>query len=138
MAQHDPLAAERVAPVPVSFTRKFWEEAKAGRLMLQYCKKTGKPQFYPRPVSVFTGRRDVELRPASGRGKVYTHTVTYRAAPPYKTKEPYVVAMVELEEGVRIMANIINCDPKTVRIDMPVRLVWAKAGDSVFPAFEPA
>ena len=133
----DPLAGQRPAPVPHNFSKPFWEAAQQGKFMLQYCPATGKYQFYPRPVSVYTGKRDLEWREASGKGTVYTFTVSHKAPPPFRIVAPFVIATVELAEGVRIIANLINCPPERVRIGMPVRLAWVKAGDMNFPAFEP-
>jgi uncharacterized OB-fold protein len=133
----DPLAGQRPAPVPLSFSEPFWEAAQRGKLALQYCPTSGKYQFYPRPISVYSGKRDLEWREASGKGTVYTYTLSRRAPPPFKNVAPFVVAVVELAEGVRVMANLINCPPDQARIGMPVRLAWVKAGDMNFPAFEP-
>lgn len=136
--EFDPLAGQRPAPIQLNFSKPFWDGAKDEKLMLQYCPKSGKYQFYPRPVSVYTGSRDLEWREASGRGRIYSFSLSYKAPPPFKDVKPYVVASVELEEGVRILTNIINCDPKTLKIDMPVRLAWVLAGASNYPVFEPA
>jgi hypothetical protein len=136
--EFDPLAGQRPAPIQLNFSKPFWEGAKDKKLMLQYCPQSGKYQFYPRPVSVYTGKRDLEWREASGKGCIYSFSLSYKAPPPFKDVKPYIVASVELEEGVRILTNIINCDPKTVKIDMPVRLAWVLAGTSNYPVFEPA
>lgn len=134
----DPLDGQRPAPIQLNFGKPFWDGAANGKLMLQYCPKAGKYQFYPRPVSVYTGSRELEWREASGRGRVYSYSLSYKAPAPFKDVQPYVVATIELEEGVRILSNIVNCDPKAIRVDMPVRLVWAKAGEVNYPVFEPA
>jgi len=133
----DPLAGQRPAPVPHNFTLPFWDGAREGKLLLQYDPDAGKYQFYPRPISVFSGRRNLEWREACGKGTVYTYTVSHKAAPPLKHVTPFVVVTVELLEGVRIMTNLINCSLEEVRIGMPVRLAWVKAGDINFPVFEP-
>jgi uncharacterized OB-fold protein len=133
----DPLAGQRPAPVPASFTKPFWEAAARCRLMLQYCPTAKTYQFYPRPISVYSGRRDLEWREASGKGTVYTFTVSHKAPPPFKIAAPFIVATVELAEGVRIIANLVNCEPGKARIGLPVRLTWVKAGAMNFPAFEP-
>ena len=138
MSERDPLEGHRPAPVKQDFSKGFWDGAAEGRLMLQYCPESGKYQFYPRPVSVQTGKRNLEWREASGRGTVYSHTITYRSPLPVRGLPPYVVALVELEEGVRVMANVIGCAPEAVRIGMAVKLAWVKAGEDNFPAFEPA
>jgi len=133
----DPLAGQRPVPVPHNFTLPFWDGAQEGKLLLQYDPDAGKYQFYPRPISVFSGRRNLEWREASGKGTVYTYTVSHKAPPPLKHVTPFVVVTVELLEGVRIMTNLINCSLEEVRIGMPVRLAWVKAGDINFPVFEP-
>ena len=122
----------------MNFSKPFWEGAKDKKLMLQYCPKSGKYQFYPRPVSIYTGARELEWREASGRGRIYSFSLSYKAPPPFKDVKPYVIASVELEEGVRILTNIINCDPNEIMIDMPVRVAWVLAGTSNYPVFEPA
>lgn len=133
----DPQAGIRPAPKPSSMTREFWDGAKQGKLMLQYCRDTGKFQFYPRPVSIYTGRRNLEWREASGKGSVYTHTVTHRGPAPFRGIAPYIIVTVELDEGVRIMSNLVNCEPDDVRIGMRVRVTWTPTGEYRFPLFEP-
>ncbi|MBI2206914.1 MAG: Zn-ribbon domain-containing OB-fold protein [Candidatus Rokubacteria bacterium] len=134
----DALAGQRPVPIPLNFSKPFWDGAKRGVLMLQYCPVAKKYQFYPRPVSVYTGKRNLEWRQASGKGTIYTYTITHRAPAPFKDVPPYVVATVELEEKVRIISNVINCPVDQVRIGMPVRVTWTKIGDeTMFPLFEP-
>ncbi len=134
----DALAGQRPVPVPLNFSKPFWDGAKQGKLMLQYCPVAKKYQFYPRPVSVYTGKRNLEWRQASGKGTVYTFTITHRPPAPFKNVPPYVVATIELEEKVRVISNVVNCAPEEVRIGMPVRVVWTKIGDEMtFPLFEP-
>lgn len=129
---------ERPTPIITNFTSEYWKTAANGQLVLQYCKATGQYQHFPRPVSIHNGRRELEWRPVSGKGVVYSYTVTRRAPPPFRGKEPYVVAIVELDEGVRFMSNVINCDPDKVAIGMRVRATWEKLsnGDNVL-LFEP-
>lgn len=138
MSERDPLEGHRPAPVKQDFSKPFWDGAAQRRFLLQYCPESGQYQFYPRPVSIQTGKRNLEWRAVSGRGTVYTHTITHRSPIPVKGLKPYVVALVELEEGVRVMANIIGCAPEAVTIGMAVKLAWVKAGEDNFPAFEPA
>jgi uncharacterized OB-fold protein len=119
-------------------TKPFWEGAKDHRLLIQYCKDTGKPQWFPRSVSVFTGHRDLEWREVSGLGTIYTFTVTHSAWPGHESRVPYVVALVELDEGVRMLAGIVNCEAADVLIGMPVRVSWEHLSDDFeYPAFEP-
>ena len=83
------------------FSEPYWEGTKQKKLMIQYCKATGKYQHFPRPVSIFTGRRrDIEWREVSGKGVVYSYTFTRRGPPAFRGTEPYVVASVTLDVGV--------------------------------------
>jgi uncharacterized OB-fold protein len=134
----DPLAGQRPAPIPMTFSKPFWDAARNGVLLLQYCPVAGKYQFYPRPVSIYTGKRNLEWRPATGKGTVYTYTITHRPPEPFKNVPPYIVATIELEERVRIMTNLVNCAADQVHVGMPVRLTWVDITEEFrFPVFEP-
>ncbi len=74
----DPLAGQRPAPIQLNFSKPFWDGAKDKKLMLQFCPKAGKYQFYPRPVSVYTGSRELEWREASGKRKIYAFSFLTR------------------------------------------------------------
>jgi len=120
-------------------TKPFWEAAREGALVIQYCRETGRPQFFPRPVSLATGKRNLEWREVSGNGKVYSWTTTYSAWPGHEDRVPYICALVELDEGVRMLVNLLNCKSDDVKIGMKVKLCWEKLTDDVnYPAFEPA
>lgn len=120
-------------------TKPFWEAAREGALVIQYCKETGRPQFFPRSVSLATGKRNLEWREVSGNGKVYSWTTTYSAWPGHDDRVPYICALVELDEGVRMLVNLLNCEGNDVKIGMKVKLCWEKLADDVnYPAFEPA
>ena len=127
-------------PTPDAETRPFWDAAKNGKLVIQYCKDTGKPQFFPRPVSLANGKRNLEWREVSGRGTVYTYTVTYQnQSPGFREELPYVLAYVELEKGVRLLTNIVGCAPAQVRIGMPVQVSFEDVTPEVtLPKFRPA
>lgn len=132
--------AGRPAPRPNAYmdTQPFWDAAKRHKLALQFCRDTGKPQFVPRPVSVQTGRRHLEWREVSGRGTVYSFTNTFSAWPGHEARVPYLVVLVELEEGARIMGNLYKVKPEDVRIGMPVQVCWEKLTDDLdYYAFEP-
>lgn len=120
-------------------TLEFWDAANENRLLLQYCKDSGKYQWFPRSGSVHTGKRNLEWREASGRGTVYSWTLSVAPWPGHEDRVPYLCAYVELEEGVRILANLLNVNGGDVRIGMPVKLVWERLSDKFnYPAFEPA
>ncbi len=138
MSEYDPLEGLRPTPVKQDFSQPFWDGAAQGKFLLQYCPESGQYQFYPRPLSVQTGKRNLEWREVSGRGTVYSHTVTYRSPIAAKGIQPYIVVLVDLAEGVRVMSNLVGCAPDAVKIGMAVKLAWVKAGEDNFPAFEPA
>jgi uncharacterized OB-fold protein len=128
----------RPVPKPSTYvdTAAFWEGAKNGKLMLQYCKDTGRYQHYPRPVSIFTGSRNIEWREASGKGTIYACTVIRVPGPGLDGRLPLSVVTVELDEKVRIIGNILNADPDSVAIGQRVEVAWDKLGDDVpYPAF---
>jgi uncharacterized OB-fold protein len=110
----------RVLPDPDGTERPFFEAAARGELRYQRCPACGHVQFYPRPVCTACGA-DPEWATASGRGTVHTFTVVRQNfMPPFKDELPYVVAMIALEEGVRMMGNVTGCAPAQVRIGMAV------------------
>lgn len=126
-------------PIPSDFSRPFWEATKERILLLQYDPDAARYQFFPRPASIYTGRRNLEWRPAAGTGTVYTFTIVHRAPlPAFAARTPYVVASITLDEDVRIMAQIIDCRPEDVRIGMRVRLAWEPRGEYNIAVFVPA
>ncbi len=125
-------------PVPTEFSAPFWEAARQQKLVIQYCPESGKYQHYPRPVSIYTGKRNIEWREVSGKGFVYAVTITRRGPPAFKGQEPYLVATIELDEGVRFLTDIVNCKLEDARVGMRVRVHWRALNDKFsFPDFEP-
>lgn len=135
---NDTLGVDRPVPRHYTFSEPFWEGTREKKLLLQYCRKSGQYQFYPRPVSVFTGTRDMEWREVSGRGEVFSWTVAHIARPPFAEHTPYLVVTVTLDEGVNIIANLINCPIEQVAIGLRVKSVWAPLPDGTnLLLFEP-
>jgi uncharacterized OB-fold protein len=117
----------------------FWDGARAGRLVLQYCPATNAFQHYPRPVSLATGSRRLEWRPVSGNGTIYAFTTLRVAGPGTADRVPLLIATVELDEGVRILANILEATAHEVRIGLRVCVAWDRLADDVpYPAFRPS
>ncbi len=121
------------------FSMPFWEATRQKKLVIQFCKATGKPQHYPRPVSIFTGRRrDIEWRQVSGRGVLFSYTITRRGTPQFRGAEPYCVANVTLDVGVNAIANLVNCGIDDLEIGMKVRPYWRPLDDGThLLMFEP-
>ena len=112
------------------FSEPYWEGTKQKKLVIQYCKATGKYQHFPRPVSIFTGRRrDIEWREVSGKGVVYSYTITERGTPAFRGAEPYAVVSVTLDVGVNFIANIVNCTAEELKVGMKVKPYWHPLDD---------
>ena len=110
--------------------------------MLPKCEDCGSAFFYPRIACPHCHSRNVGWIQASGKGRLYAFQIAHRALnPAFKIEPPYILAMVELEEGPRMMSNLINIepDPQIVKCDMAVEVVFEKQTDEVTLAlFQPA
>jgi uncharacterized OB-fold protein len=131
---------KRLIPEPTPETREFWEGAKRGELRIQRCRSCGKAYFFPRPFCPHCSSQDVEWFTASGRGRLYSYVINHRAAPGFQVWAPYVIAVIQLEEGPRMMTNIIGVEPlpENLPIDMPVEVSWEQQNDDIsLPLFKP-
>jgi uncharacterized protein len=128
------------APRRTTETEEFWAATAEHKLLLRRCDDCGNPIWYPRTFCPDCGSFDTSWSEASGRGTVYAFTVVHRSnLEGYRQASPYVVAYVELEEGPRIMTNIVGCEPDAVRVGLPVRVVFHDTGEgSALFRFEPA
>ena len=110
----------RPVPGPDDCERPFFEAAARGELIFQRCRDCGHGQHYPRAVCTACGS-DPEWSTVSGQGTVHTFTIVRQNfAKPFKAELPYVVAIIELPEGVRMMGNVTGCSPDEVQVGMPV------------------
>ncbi len=130
----------RPRPEPTTISRPFWEATGRGEFMIQHCARCDRNIFYPRINCPGCGGLELEWRPTSGRGSVYTFTVARRAThPAFADRVPYVIAVVELDEGPRVTTNLVDCDVDAVAIGMPVEVVFEEAVDGIaIPVFRPA
>lgn len=119
--------------------KPFWDATREERLMLPYSTATGTPFWYPREVAPDTLEPGVEWREASGDGTVHAVSVQHRTGPGRDPDDgPYAVALIDLPEGVRIMSNVVGCDPDTVACGMAVRVIWHDLSDGrKLPMFTP-
>lgn len=122
----------RPLPVPTDVTRPFWESAAKGRLVIQHCNRCGKPQFFPRIFCISCMASDITWRDCSGLGTIYTFTINRRGANAFmQERVPYVVAMIDLDEGVRLMSNIIDSPIDQIAIGKRVRVCFEKVSEEV-------
>lgn len=120
----------RPAPVPDADSAEYWAAAHDGRLVIQRCTDCDARQLYPRDRCLVC-RGPVEWVEASGRGTVHSYTVIRQNyARPFRDWIPYVVALVDLEEGPRVMTNIVGCEPDVVRVGMAVRAQFEVVSDA--------
>lgn len=127
-------------PTPTPETKPYWDALKEHRLLIQRCKECQRAYFYPRPFCPQCFSFNVEWFEASGRGKLYSFVINHRPAPGFGP-EPYVIAVVELDEGPRMMTNLIDVepDPDKISCDMPVRIVYEDVTTEItLPKFRPA
>ena len=129
-------------PVPTPETRPFWEAARRHELWLQHCRACGAYVFYPRAACPRCLGPDLEWRRVSGRGRLHTFTVVHRGARSFPLPAPYVIAIVELDEGPRMMTNVVDCDVTDVAVGMPVEVTFRAIDDTdtesvTIPVFRP-
>jgi len=120
-------------------SRPYWEGTKTGRLMIQHCEPCRRVQFFPRYFcTVCAG--PVEWVESAGRGVVHTFTIVRQNhTPPFNELVPYVLAIIELEEGVRMMGNVIDVAVDEVRIGMTVSARFVAETDDIWlPTWVPA
>jgi uncharacterized protein len=128
-----------MAPPVTDLNRPFWTGGAHGQLLVQRCGSCDRWVF-PAAEACATCGGPLEWQPVSGDGTVFTFTVSRHQYHP-DVPAPYVIAIVELAEqaGLRFMTNIVECDPDTVTIGLPVRVVFEPAGDEAWaPVFRPA
>ena len=126
-------------PTVVGETRAYWDACRRGQLLVQRCDKCNEFQFYPRGICAHCWSENPTWVHASGKGTVWTYTITYQNRTTGFDQGPYVVALVELEEGVRMFTNIVGCEPNEVTIGMPVEVTFERATDQIsIPYFKPA
>lgn len=136
------MGYDKPLPVPDPVTKPFWDGLRARELRIQKCKPCGSAIFYPRVVCPSCGSRDLAWTVASGRGTLHAFTIAHRGVPAaFKGAAPYVVAMVDLEGGGRIMTNLIGVDPSpaAIKIGMAVSAVFEDVTDAAtLVKFKPA
>lgn len=125
----------KIKPTVSEVARSFREGCQAGELRLQQCASCHLYQFYPRIICSHCNADELHWKAVSGRGKIASYTVVRRGiSPAYPA--PYVVALIDLEEGPRMMSNVVGCDPEQVRVDQPVQAIFEPWGaEHVLPVF---
>jgi uncharacterized OB-fold protein len=131
----------RPLPRPTPETRHFWDGTRQGELRLQRCRACAQVYFPPRPFCPACASRSVAAFAASGRGTLHSYVINHRAAPDSFFEAPYAIAVVSLEEGPRMLSNIVGVPqtPEALQLDMPLEVVFEPVDDDItVPLFRPA
>ena len=129
----------RARPKPTPETKHFWDGTREGELRLQRCEACNHVYFPPRPFCPACASRQVNAFAASGRGVLWSYVIHHRPVPGFTP--PYAIAVVQLDEGPRLMTNIIDCPqtPEALRLDMKLQVAFHKLDDEItLPLFRPA
>ncbi|MEM9104113.1 MAG: Zn-ribbon domain-containing OB-fold protein [Pseudomonadota bacterium] len=130
---------ENQGPLPLSVpeSEAFTQGIEAGELRIQRCHDCASIYFPPRPFCPDCGSRNVEQFAASGRATLYSYIISHLATPGFEP--PYSIAVVELEEGPRMMTNIVDCEqtPEALQLDMALEVTFQQRNEVTLPLFRP-
>lgn len=154
MSKHEPIGIEAVKammnlsdedlkkplPKPTKWSRPFWEAAKKRRLVLKKCSKCGNIDHPPYLYCTACQADEHEWVEASGKGTLFAYAVNYFGVPfPFWADLPYVLGMVDLAEGVRMISNIVDCDFEELENGMELEVVFDDVSDEItLPKWRPA
>ncbi len=132
-----PKRIEGFIPRFTVWGKPFWEAAKKRELVVQECVDCGKKNYPPTPHCPSCLSLNLKWVRVSGKGKIYSYSIVYEYPPPgFKT--PYIIALIDLEEGVRMLSNIVDCKPEDVKIGMEVEVVFEDITENfTLPKFRP-
>jgi uncharacterized protein len=130
---------DKPAPTVTPESRPYWEGAQRGELWIQRCLTTQRYFFPPRVYSPFTVGGATEWVQASGNATMYSYVINHRPVPGFEDDVPYAIAVVQLEEGPRLMTNIVGIanTPENLVLDMPLRVRFEARGQQQVPVFGP-
>ncbi|MHB8438153.1 MAG: Zn-ribbon domain-containing OB-fold protein [Acidimicrobiales bacterium] len=127
-------------PIPDDYTRTWWDAAAEGRLLVVRCHSCHQAHYYPRPFCPRCGGPDVSWEQVSGRATLYTWSVVHQNdLPPFRDRVPYVAAIVDLDEGPRMMTIVVGAGPDELQAGMTLQVDFeALNEDFTIPVFRPA
>lgn len=124
------------SPDPDAFTQEFWDACAAGRFLVRRCHDCHRAHFYPRRFCPMCWSTDGEWEQASGRATLYTWSIVHQNdLQPFRDLVPYVVAIVTLEEGPRVMTRLVDSDPTVLAVDLPLEVVFVEDDGITVPCF---
>jgi uncharacterized OB-fold protein len=126
----DEVTPTRMEPPASQVAQPFWDATRRKEILLQHCPACAKAIWFPRVICPTCGSAELEWHAATGRGMVYAVSVQYRpGTPQMKDRVPYAVALIDLDEGVRMMSNVLGCDAASVSVGMAVHAAWEPLTD---------
>ena len=129
---------EKPLPYIHSETSNYWEGARRHELLVRICRSCGHYHFYPRDFCPSCFSPDVGWTKTSGRGVIYSFTICHRPAPGFEKDIPYNLALIELDEGVRMMSSVVDCTLDEIQIGMAVEVIFDDVTSQVsLPKFRP-
>ena len=131
----------RPLPQPTPETQEFWDGLKRHELRIQQCQDCNQHYFYPRVLCPHCHSTNVEWTTVSGKATVETFVINHRPPRGFEDDTPLVIAVVTLDEGPRMMTNLVNMEPspEQIQADMAVEIVYDDVTDEVtLPKFQPA
>lgn len=133
------MDALKIIPTPTVETRKYWDACQQEKIIIQQCKECEHVQFYPRLMCTKCSSREVGWIESSGLARVITYTIVHRPIlPAYQQEAPYILAVVQLEEGPTMMTNIVNCIHDSIKCGLEVKVIFQNwANGFLVPVFEP-
>ena len=132
--------AAKPIPAVTPELRPFFEAARSGTLVLQCCRSCGERRFPPRDICSHCLGREADWVPSSGRGKIVTWNVMHQVYHPgFAAEVPYAVVLVELDDGGRMISNVVECPPGRLEVGLPVEVTFERLSDEVsLPKFRVA
>jgi len=126
-------------PTPTPWSRPFWDGCRNNKLLVQKCEECQKHIMYPKLFCPECLSEKLSWVEATGKGKIYSFSVVYSYQPTeFADDVPYVIGVIELDEGVRMMSNVVDCNPEDVQCDMDVEVVFDQVTDEfTLPKFRP-
>ena len=134
------LPARSDLPTIDAHSQPYWEAASQGRLLVARCGSCGRAHHYPRPFCPHCWSDDVAAEEASGGATLYTYsTVFMNDLAPFRDRLPYIAAVVDLDEGPRLVTNIVGAEPDQLALGMRLQVDFRALTDDVsVPVFRPA
>jgi uncharacterized OB-fold protein len=128
---------QRPAPILTEDNAAFWDAADEGRLVAQRCAKCGRLRHPPRPMCPECNSLEVDVTTLSGRGVVYSYAVLHHPQHP-AFEYPVLAALIDLDEGIRLVSNLVGVEPDEIRIGLPVHVEFVSTdGEHRVPVFRP-